>query len=192
MKKNLENTIQTLDKTVKTKKLDFPELKREIDDLVSTQDQFSSFKPLLFEEEEFKNHTDALLQLKLLCSQLREKAEINEKLESLAYYLGQLRYSLFLKDKKMLKKIMGKFLEDEQTNLHDLLGDIQRFRQELETLQGTYQTLHHEVPLDIWVKHASYLESQVKTFQNIHERQKNIAVNIGRLFVNLAKKEFKK
>src|SRR3990167_8801917 len=118
MKKNLENTLNTLDKSTKIRKLEFSELKREIDDLVTTQDHFSSFKPQIFEEDEFKNHTDALLQLKLLCSQLREKAEINDKLESLAYYLGQLLYSLFIQDKAMLKKILGKFLSDEQTNLH--------------------------------------------------------------------------
>ena len=99
MKKSLDDCIGEIKKSAQAKKLDFSEIKREIDELMETESQFKSFKPGLFQEE-LKANTETLVKMRMLCSQLRERSEINEKLESLAYYLGQLRYSVFSNDKE--------------------------------------------------------------------------------------------
>ncbi|MBI4440130.1 hypothetical protein HY638_04120 [Candidatus Woesearchaeota archaeon] len=177
----------------KVKNLEFSEIKREVDELVDTEDAFKSFRPALFGEQELAQNSDALLKLRMLVSQLKERSEINEKLESLAYYLGQMRYSLFSQDKKSLKKVLKKFLDDD-TNIRDLLSDIQKFKKELEDIESAYREIiaERKLPIDVWISHVTYLEQQLKLFSRIQERQSNIAFNIGRLFVGMAKKELKK
>ncbi|HLC65407.1 MAG TPA: hypothetical protein VJI46_04765 [Candidatus Nanoarchaeia archaeon] len=193
MKKSLDDCITEIKKSGQAKKLDFPEIKKEIDELMETESQFRSFSPGLFQEE-LRANADTLVRMRLLCSQLKERSEINEKLESLAYYLGQLRYSIFSKDNESLKRVLRKFLADKHTNIRSILADIQAFKRELEEIRGLFEKLSHEksAPLDVWISHASYLESQMKLFSEIQERQKNIALNIGRLFVRTAKKQLKK
>ncbi|MFC1768517.1 hypothetical protein ACFLZX_02015 [Nanoarchaeota archaeon] len=189
--RNLDDYIENLKKP-SGKRLEFPEIKREIDDLLSKEAHIKDFEPKIFDDKAYKEQSDSLMELKFIISKLKEKTDINEKLESLSYYLGQLRYSLFSKDKKSLKKAVDKFLRDEHTNIRDLLSQIKEFKSEIKNMEATLKEMNQKVPLDSWLSHANYIESQIKLLNRIQQRQNNIALNIGRLFVKTAKKSIRK
>lgn len=175
----------------------FSEIKNELEKLEEINDLIENFeKNSLFHSEVFlkkaKNQHLAL-KIKLLNSELREKNEISERLQSLGYNLGLLRMLLVAKDDKVFKKIKESFLTNDYSSIPVIIKELNDFKGKISELENNYKALINEryASIDFKIRHEHHLEEHLKNLNNVHKKQKQLLSSMGIMFVDLCKNVLK-
>ena len=172
----------------------FSEIKEKLDNLEEIDETIDNFeKNSIFHSEYFlkkaKNEHLAL-KIKLLNSELKEKNEINERLQSLGYNLGLLRTLLIVKDDKVFKKIKESFLTNDYSGIPVIIKELNDFKNKINESESSYKNLINEKysSIDFKVRHEHELEGHLKNLHEIHKKQKRLLVSMGLMFTSLLKR----
>ncbi len=147
---------------------------------IKSQISITKFKKL--SEREKKQTNNALAKLKFLYDGLILKQRISDNLEGLACYLGRLKVNTLTKDYRVTRKILYKFLQQDDMNLNFISADIDDFRKKLITLKRNYKILS---------KKFNIKNNNIQQLSDLCRKQKQLHKNITKIF-NSLKTELKK
>jgi len=171
----------------------FSEIKNKLENLEEIDGLIDNFeKNSIFHSEFFlkkaKNQNLAL-KIKILNSELKEKNEINERLQSLGYNLGLLRTLLIVKDDKVFKKIKESFLINDYSSIPVIIKELNGFKDKINEAESSYKNLINEKysSIDFKVRHEHELEEHLKNLHEIHKKQKQLLISMGLMFAKLVK-----
>ena len=171
----------------------FSEIKNKLENLEEIDGLIDNFeKNSIFHSEFFlkkaKNQNLAL-KIKILNSELKEKNEINERLQSLGYNLGLLRTLLIVKDDKVFKKIKESFLTNDYSSIPVIIKELNDSKEKIDELENDYKALINQgyASIDFKVRHEHELDEHLKSLNNIHKKQKQLLISMGLMFAKLVK-----
>lgn len=151
-----------------------------------------------FERETFsvdKEHLDQiqdlslLLKIKNLSSQLKNKKEINKKLNTLHFNLNLLKNKTAA-DEKSIKNIVDIFLHNEDSKIDNIIGELNDFKNKLDKIKQHHSKLLPK-SLDNKIKLEAKYNRHLENLHSIHKRQKNTLISTVRLFIKYTKKHIK-
>ena len=171
----------------------FPEIKKELESLEEINELIENFeKNSIFHSNVFlkraKNQHLAV-KIKILNSELKEKNEINERLQSLGYNLGLLRMLQVVKDDKAFKKIKESFLTNDYSSIPVIIKELNNSKEKIDELENDYKALINQgyASIDFKVRHEHELDEHLKSLNNIHKKQKQLLKSMAIMFVKLSK-----
>ncbi len=151
-----------------------------------------------FERETFsvdKEHLDQiqdlslLLKIKNLSSQLKNKKEINKKLNTLHFNLNLLKNKTAA-DEKSIKNIVDIFLHNEDSKIDNIIGELNDFKNKLDKIKQHHSKLLPK-SLDNKIELEAKYNRHLENLHSIHKRQKNTLISTIRLFIKYTKKHIK-
>ena len=169
---------------------DLYSLKRELLDLSESSKTFNEFEKEsmsigkdLLEQVTGLGH---LVKIRKLSSELGNKREINEKLHTLHFNLILMKNAFAANDINSLKKAAGVFLHRKDSNIDNVINELNDFKSKLDQLKIHRSNLLKnslENKIGLGNKYARHMEKQ----HSIHERQKCALISTVRLFVKLTR-----
>lgn len=121
--------------------------------------------------------------------------EITNKLELLAYNLGILKTTMLTKDYKTTRHIMKKLLTQEDTSIKSVIGNTQKFKEDVGSLRTEYNRLlsnaENAIPNLESKTELSSKNAALERLEGLHEKQKNILTMIAGEFAGVSKELLK-
>ena len=169
----------------------FSEIKDELGKLEEINESIDNFERNSFFHNEFflenSQNKHLALKIKMLNAELKEKDEINERLQGLGHNLGLLRTLLVVKDDKMFSNIKESFLVNGHSSIPAIIEELNDFKDKVTDLKNTYKALINErySSIDFKVRHEDYLENHLKNLGKVHKKQKQLLVSMTMIFSKL-------
>jgi len=164
---------------------------KEINWIVDNFQRFSELHDKEFLKQVYPQ--DIPFKITLMNSHLKEKNEISERLRSLFFDLSVLRSSIVTKDKEKALKIIKNFLKNDYSGVSAITSELNDFKEKINALDEHYRLLMHYMPktLDYKIKTEAKYNEHVNKLHSVHKKQKEIFVDIVRLFLKLSKSSLK-
>jgi hypothetical protein len=178
--------------------INLKEIRYELENIAEINEVVKSFqKSSELHSKEFLRdiyHQDIPMKIALLSSHLKEKNEISERLRALLYNLSTLRSSILTKDRKEALKIINDFLKNTYSGVSVIANELNDFKKKINKLDSHYRMLMSYVPktLDYKLTTEAEYKKYIGTLHSIHQKQKEIFLNISKLFMKLSKVSIKK
>ncbi len=130
----------------------------------------------------------------MINSHLKEKDEISERLRALSYNLSILRSSVLTKDYRNTLKTINDFLKNDYSGVSVVIKELNDFKGKINELDNHYNLLMNYLPkaLDYELTTEAKNKEHINKLQSVQQKQKEIFVNITKLFVKLSKVSIKK
>ena len=144
-----------------------------------------------------KEISELFLKVKLLHAQIIERQIVSERIMSLIHHIGKLRGAVVVKDKKNGKKIVDKFLYDENMQISRMIRENRQLLGEIGELEKLYAIMVKKIlkikkNADFVAKLDEYNHKLfLKELREIHSMQRDLIVNAGYHFIQNARKVLK-
>ena len=151
-------------------------------------------KSRLFKESSMHIKNDEFIQIRLLISEIKDKKEITEMLNSLGYNIGLLRASILRQDKQKMAQDIIKIMKNNYYGINSIINELSSLKNKLDQLESLQiNLLNSELSLDVKTIMEQEFRKKHKKLDEIYTKQKNILLNLSNVFLKLTKKSvFKK
>lgn len=147
------------------------------------------------DDEDKKTIVQNISAIRRINSSLVMHDEITNKLELLAYNLGILKTTMLTKDYKTTRHVMKKLLTQEDTSIKSVIGNTQKFKEDVGSLRTEYNRLlsnaENAIPNLESKAELSSKNAALERLESLHEKQKNILTMIAGEFSNVSKELLK-
>ena len=156
---------------------------KEINEVINNFQKFSELHDKKFLKQVYNQ--DIPLNISLTNSHLKEKNEISERLRELHFNLSVLRSSTLTNNKEKTLKMINNFLKSDYSGISVLTNELNEFKGKIKNLDDHYKLLMDYIPktLDHKLTTEVKCKGHINRLHSIHKKQKNIFVNISKLFV---------
>jgi len=174
------------------------ELKNIEEVIIDFEKKSSLFNKTILKKINNSRLNELVFGIKLLHSRFFEKQIINERIQSLIFNLGQLRASLVTQDLKKSKKIISKYLfEDDYTSINYIIKENQNFNKEIiktkELYKEIFKIIKDESNIKYDIKKEKRLSTKyIKTLSTIYEEQRELIKNASFYFLKYSNEIIKK
>ncbi len=177
------------------KSKNFEEIKKDLEELYEYDIVFEELeKSRFFKESSMHIKNNDFIQTRLLISEIKDKKEITEMLNSLGYNVGLLRASILRQDKEKIAKDIAKIMKNNYYGINSIINELNSLKNKLYQLESLQiNLLDSELSLDVKAIMEQEFRKKHKKLDEIHIKQKNILLNLSSIFLKLTKKSvFKK
>jgi len=173
----------------------FEEIKKDLEELYEYDVMFEDLeKSRLFKESSMHIKNDEFIQIRLLISEIKDKKEITEMLNSLGYNIGLLRASILRQDKQKMAQDINKIMKNNYYGINSIINELNSLKTKIDKLENLHTSLmNNDLSLDVKVIVEQDFRKKHKKLDEIYTKQKNILLNLSNVFLKLTKKSvFKK
>ncbi len=164
----------------------FEAAKKEIEGLYRYDSLFEGLEKASYFEEAHKN--DALAQIKILLSEIRQKHAITEKLGSLSYNIKWLRSAILIKDGNIAEKAIKNILKHEGSSINAIISELNSLKSKISELESLHENLSKSgLSLDVMALLEQDFREKREKLNELHNKQKSVLLSLSSIFVNLAK-----
>jgi len=155
----------------------------EVNEIINNFQKFSELHDEKFLKQIYPQ--DIPLKISLTNSHLREKNEISERLREMHFNLSVLRSSALTNNKEKTLKMINNFLKSDYSGISIIISELNDFKGKIKNLDSHYKLLMNYIPktLDHKLTTEYKYKKHISKLHSIHKKQKNIFVNISKLFV---------
>lgn len=170
----------------------FEEVKKDLEEV---------YEDYIFLEEIEKNNfftpknsmnidNDTFVQTRLLISEIKDKQEISKRLSSLSYSIGWLKTGVIIKDENIVGKAIKSIMKNDYSSINVIVSELNSLKDAIGRLENLHTRLldNNILSLDAKILLQQDFESKHEKLNGLHNRQKNILLNLSSIFVKLTKK----
>lgn len=183
LKKVIIINVIDLSKSLEEAKKDLEEF-HEYDVIFEELEKSSLF------QAEASMHIDnnAFIQNQLLISEIIEKQEIADRLNSLSYSVGWLRSAILIRDNNIISKAIKNIVKNEYSSISIIVSELDSLKNKIEGLESFHDSLlKSALSLDVKTLLEQDFRKRHKKLNEFHNKQKNILLNLSNIFIKLTK-----
>ncbi|MBI2134403.1 hypothetical protein HYU09_00285 [Candidatus Woesearchaeota archaeon] len=168
-------------------RINLDEIKDSLEELHAHNIVFEGLEHGLYEESLIDNYDYA--RLGSVISEIKGKKGIANKLKSMSHNVDLLNGIVLEKSHIKHQSFVTRIIENNLNCMNSVIEDLILLKgnlDELEYLNGSL--LSSRLPLDIKILLEQNFERKHKKMSEIYAKQKNLMVNLSRIFIKLAKK----
>ena len=172
----------------KLKSLD--EVKKQIESLHEYNGVFEELEKtqLFAQENSMRINNDILSQASSIISEIKEKQDINHRLNRLSYTVGWLKSALSVKDKDITKKAIESALKNKYSSISSIVSELNLLKGGIDKFENIHsELLKSGLSLDVKTLMEQEFLQKHKKLDELHSKQKNILLNLSSIFAGLAK-----
>ena len=177
------------------KSKNFEEIKKDLEELYEYDITFEDLeKSRLFKESSMHIKNDEFIQARFLISEIKDKKEITEMLNSLGYNIGLLRASILRQDKQKIAQDITKIMKNNYYGINSIINELNSLKTKIDKHENLHTSLmNNDLSLDVKAIMEQDFRKKHKKLDEIYKQQKNILLNLSNVFLKLTKKSvFKK
>ena len=143
-----------------------------------------------FFQAEASMHIDnnALIQNQLLISEIRDKQEITDRLNSLSYSVGWLKAAIIIKDNNITTKAIKNIIKNDYSSINSIVSELNSLKNKIDKLESLHTSLLKSgLSLDVKTLLEQDFREKHKKLNEVHNKQKNILLSLSNIFVKLTK-----
>ncbi|MFH0867957.1 MAG: hypothetical protein V1831_01470 [Candidatus Woesearchaeota archaeon] len=194
---NIFDYIKRLRSNAKFENKSFEETKKDLEELHEYNiilEELENGNFLAPENSIYLTNED-FIQTRLLISEITKKQEITERLSSLSYNVGWLKAGAIIKDKNIVSKAIENITQHEHSSINIIVSELNSLKSKIERLESLHTRLldNNMLSLDTKIMLQQDFGSKHEKLNELHNKQKNILLNLSSIFVKLTKETvFKK
>ena len=168
----------------------FEETKRDLEELHEYNIIFEELEKSTFFQAENSMHldNDVFMQNQLIISGIKEKQEITNKLNDLAYNVGWLRAAVIIKDKTIINKTINNILKHENSSINAIVTELNSLRNKIDEFENLHTNLlKSSLSLDTKTLMEQDFKEKHEKLNELYSKQKNIFLNLSSIFIKLTK-----
>ena len=136
---------------------------------------------------------DTLMQARSIISEIKEKQEIKDRLNSLSYSIGWLKTSVLIKDKDIVNKAIGSIIKNNYSSISTIVSELNNLKSKIDELEDLHiSLLKSGLSLDIKTLLEQDFKEKHKKLNDLYNKQKSILLNLSSMFVRLTKENMLK
>ncbi len=136
---------------------------------------------------------DTLMQARSIISEIKEKQEIKDRLNSLSYSIGWLKTSVLIKDKDIANKAIGSIIKNNYSSISTIVSELNNLKSKIDELEYLHLSLLKSgLSLDIKTLLEQDFKEKHKKLNDLYNKQKSILLNLSSIFVRLTKENMLK
>ena len=169
---------------------DFEEAKKQLQELHEHSIIFEELENIaLFETENSKHiENQDFIKTHSLISEIQEKQEITNRINSLIYNIGWLKSSILVKDDVIMNKAINNIMKDKHCGIDAIVSELNLLKNKI----GKFEALHtsllkNSISLDAKTLLEQDFREKHKKLNDFHSKQKNLLLNLSDIFVKLTK-----
>ena len=192
---NIFDYLKDLSNNAKFENKSFEETKEDLEELYKYNIIFEELeKGTLFDPEvsmHIKNNE--FIQTRLLISEIREKQEIKNRLNSLGYSVGWLKAAVLIKDRNIANKSIESIIKNDYSSISIIVSELNSLKSRIDELESLHiSLLKGGLSLDTKTLLEQDFKENHKKLNELYNKQKNILLNLGNIFAELAKDAVRK
>lgn len=171
-------------------KKSFEEIKEELKELHEYNIVFEELEKSSIFGTENSMHigNDTFVQARSLISEIKQKQEITQKLNSLGYNLDLLRISTIMKDKKNMLFLINHINKNKYCSITSIISELNSLKSSIDGLENLHMNLLNSgLSLDIKTLIEQDFRKKHKKLDELYYKQKNILLNLSTTFIKFAK-----
>jgi len=131
---------------------------------------------------------DAFIQKQLLISEIKEKQEITDRLNSLSYSIGWLRAAVIIKDTTIINKTINNIMKNNYSSINTIVSELNSLKNKIDKFENMHTNLlKSDFSLDTKTLLEQDFREKHKKLNDLHNKQKSILLNLSDIFVKLTK-----
>ena len=131
---------------------------------------------------------NTFIQNQILISEIKEKQEITNRLNSLNYNVGWLKSAIIKDDKNIIDKTINNILKHENSSIAVIVSELNSLRNKIDEFENFHtDLLKNSLSLDAKTIMEQDFREKHKKLNDLHNKQKTILLNLSDIFVKLAK-----
>ena len=169
-------------------KIDIEGIKKELKELDNHNMVFESLDNAgLFDSYSHLGNDD-FMQFGSLVSEIREKQEIAQKLQSLDHNISLLKSIVLSKNKDRHHSFMLRVIENNYSSMHSIIADLNMFKAKIADMKIVYENLlSGNLPLDAKILLEQNFRGKQEKLNDLHDKQKSILLGLSSVFLKLVK-----
>lgn len=185
---NIFDYIKDSRNNAKFENKSFEETKRDLEDLYKYNVIFEELeKGTLFDPEvsmHIKNNE--FIQTRLLISEIKEKQEIKDRLNSLGYSVGWLKAAVLIKDKNIANKSIESIIKNDYSSISIIVSELNSLKNRIDELESLHMSLLKSgLSLDTKTLLEQDFKEKHKKLNELYNKQKSILLNLSSIFIKL-------
>jgi len=166
----------------------FEKVKNDFEELHEHNAVFDELESPFEPEVSTRLNNDEFMQNQLLISEIKEKQEITNRLNSLSYNVGWLRSAIIMKDKNIIDKTINNILKHENSSIAAIVSELNSLRNKIDEFENFHtDLLKNSLSLDAKTIMEQDFSKKHKKLNELHNKQKTILLNLSNIFVKLTK-----
>lgn len=169
---------------------DWHSIKSSLQELEKSSAAFDNFENASrnIGKDELKQVEDlsALMEMRKLASQIKQKKEITGKLSHLHSHLKLLNQTPALNDISPLKNTIDAFLHNDNSKIGIIIDELNDFKRKLSQIDSHHLALMPK-SLEEKIGPQNRYQSHIESLHSIHNMQKNVFMSTLRLFIKMTK-----
>ena len=183
---NIFDYLKDLSNNAKFENKSFEETKEDLEELYKYNIIFEELeKGTLFDPEvsmHIKNNE--FIQTRLLISEIREKQEIKNRLNSLGYSVGWLKAAVLIKDRNIANKSIESIIKNDYSSISIIVSELNTLKNKIDELESLHiSLLKSGLSLDTKTLLEQDFKENHKKLNELYNKQKNILLNLSSIFV---------
>ena len=187
---NTFDYIKGLSSNAKFKNKGFEDTKKDLEDLHEHYAVFEDLETYSLLNPRISMHIENkdFMQTQLMISEIKEKQEIKDRLNSLSYSVGWLQSAIFIKDEVIINKAINNILKNEYSGINTIVKELNSLKNKIEKFESFHTgMLKNSLSLDVSASLEQDFREKHKKLNELHDKQKTILLNLSNIFVKLTK-----
>lgn len=131
---------------------------------------------------------NAFIQNQILISEIKEKQEITNRLNSLNYNVGWLKSAIIMNDKNIIDKTINNILKHESSSIAAIVSELDSLKSKIDEFKNFHiNLLKTSLSLDAKTIMEQDFREKHKNLIDMHNKQKIVLLNLSDIFVKLTK-----
>ena len=131
---------------------------------------------------------NAFMRNQLLISEIKDKQEITDRLNSLSYSVGWLKAAIIIKDNNIAAKAIKNIMKNEYSSINSIVSELNSLKNKIDKLEILHTSLLKSgSSLDVKTLLEQDFREKRKKLNGVHNKQKNILLSLSNIFVKLTK-----
>ncbi|MCH8903566.1 MAG: hypothetical protein IIA45_06605 [Bacteroidetes bacterium] len=127
---------------------------------------------------------NTFIQNQILISEIKEKQEITNRLNSLNYNVGWLKSAIIMNDKNIIDKTINNILKHENSSITVIVSELNSLRNKIDEFENFHtDLLKNSLSLDEKTIMEQDFREKHKKLNDLHNKQKIILLNLSDIFV---------
>ncbi len=190
VKINVFDYLKELGNNAKFENRSFEETKKDLEELYKYNIVFEELEKgsLFVPENSMHINNDIFMQATSIISEIKEKQEIKNRLNSLGYSVGWLKAAILIKDKNIANKAIESIIKNDYSSISIIVSELNTLKNKIDELESLHiSLLKSGLSLDTKTLLEQDFKEKHKKLNELYNKQKNILLNLSSIFVKLTK-----
>ena len=187
---NIFDYLKELGNNAKFENKSFEQTKKDLEELYEYNITFEELEKgnLFAPENSMHINNDVFMQATSIISEIKEKQEIKNRLNSLGYSVGWLKAAVLIKDRNIANKAIESIIKNDYSSISIIVSELNTLKNKIDELESLHMSLlKGGLSLDTKTLLEQDFKEKHKKLNELYNKQKSILLNLSNIFVKLTK-----